>query len=99
VAPADRKEVHYFDYQYFKGEDWYRSHFPSKREQTRFATEHGQPFLTGEGSPSYISHMWAPVRVARALPDVRLIVALRNPVDRAYSHFQMSRRAGEEPLE
>jgi len=99
VAPAAVKEVHYFDYQFSRGEDWYRSRFPSKRERATFATEHGRPFLTGEASPSYISHMWAPTRIAQTLPDVKLIVALRNPVDRAYSHFEMSRRAGEEPLD
>ncbi len=99
VAPAALKEVHFFDYQFRLGEDWYRAHFPKERERAVFATEHGRPFLTGEASPSYISHMWAPTRIAQALPDVKLIVALRNPVDRAYSHFQMSRREDDEPLD
>jgi hypothetical protein len=99
VAPAAQKEVHYFDYQYALGEDWYRSNFPTQRARDHFTSRHGRPFLTGEASPSYISHRWAPERIADALPDVKLIVALRNPVDRAYSQFQMSRRAGEEPLE
>ena len=99
VAPAAQKEVHYFDYQYELGEDWYRSNFPTKRSREEFASSHGRRFLTGEASPSYISHHWAPARIATDLPEVKLIVALRNPVDRAYSQFQMSRRAGEEPLE
>jgi hypothetical protein len=99
VAPAARKEVHYFDYQYDLGDDWYRSNFPSARSRVEFARDHGRPFLTGEASPSYISNHWAPERIAGTLPNVKLIVALRNPIDRAYSQFQMSRRAGEEPLE
>jgi hypothetical protein len=99
VAPAAQKEVHYFDYQYELGHDWYRSNFPTKRARDEFASRHGRPFLTGEASPSYISHLWAPARIAKTLPDVKLIVALRNPIDRAYSQFQMSRRAGEEPIE
>jgi Sulfotransferase domain len=99
VVPAALKEVHYFDYQFSFGEDWYRSHFPREQERRAFASEHGRPFLTGEASPSYISHMWAPARIAQALPDVKLIVALRNPVERAYSQFQMSRRAELEPFE
>lgn len=99
VAPAARKEVHFFDYQYSLGEDWYRAHFPPERERDAFARTHGRPFLTGEASPSYISHRWAPERIARMLPDAKLLVALRNPVDRAYSHFQMSRREGKEPIE
>jgi hypothetical protein len=99
VAPATTKEVHYFDYGYFRGVDWYRSHFPLNSDRDAFAEQHGRPFLTGEASPSYISHYWAPERLARLLPDVKLLVTLRNPVDRAYSQFQMTRREGEEPLE
>src|SRR5260221_438973 len=40
-----------------------------------------------------------PPRIAAMLPDVKLIMLLRNPVDRAYSQFRMSQREGEEPLE
>jgi hypothetical protein len=99
VAPATQKEVHYFDYNYYRGEDWYRAHFPRQTERTAFAAEHGRPFLTGEASPPYIAHHWAPERLARLLPDAKLLVTLRNPVDRAYSQFQMSRREDEEPLD
>jgi hypothetical protein len=99
VAPASTKEVHYFDYNYFRGEDWYRRHFVRQGDRDRFAAEHGRPFLTGEASPSYMSHFWAPQRLARLLPDVRMLVTLRDPVDRAHSQFQMSRREQEEPLE
>lgn len=93
------KEVHYFDYNFDRGRDWYRSHFPLERDRAAFAAEHGRPFLTGEASPSYISHLWAPERIRQALPAVRLIAVLRDPVERAYSHFAMSRREGVEPLE
>jgi len=99
VAPASQKEVHFFDYNYYRGEDWYRCHFPLASQQAAFSREHGRPFLTGEASPSYISHYWAPRRLAKLLPHARLIVMLRNPVDRAYSQFQMSRREGEEQLD
>jgi hypothetical protein len=99
VAPASQKEVHYFDYNSYRGLDWYRQHFPLERERAEFASEHGRPFVTGEASPSYISHDWAPQRAARALPGAKLLVMLRNPIDRAYSQYQMSRREREEPLE
>lgn len=99
ISSARKKEVHYFDYNYFRGEGWYRAHFPLQEQRARFAAEHGQPFITGEASPSYLSHQWAPQRTAALLPNAKLIVALRNPVDRAYSQFQMSRREQEEPLE
>jgi hypothetical protein len=93
------KEVHFFDYGYYRGEDWYRSHFPLERERDEFEREHGRPFLTGEASPSYISHVWAPTRVRQLVPDAKLIAVFRNPVDRAYSQFQMSRKEGVEELE
>jgi hypothetical protein len=99
VVPATTKEVHFFDYNAYRGDDWYRAHFPLAREIASFERERGRPCLTGEASVSYLSHRWAPERVARALPDVKMIVALRNPIDRAYSQFQMSRREGQEPLE
>lgn len=99
VTPAASKQIHYFDYRYWRGLDWYRSHFPHEIERQAFTQQHGRPFITGEASPSYLSHPWAPERVAALLPQVKLIVAFRDPVDRAYSHFQMSRRAEEEPLE
>jgi hypothetical protein len=99
VAPATHKEVHYFDYNHYRGEDWYRAHFPFEHERAAFAAEHGRGFLTGEASPPYLAHEWAPQRLAHLLPNAKLLVSLRNPVDRAYSQFQMSRREGEEPLE
>ena len=99
VSPASRKEVHYFDYSYYRGEDWYRAHFPLERTLAARSAELGVRCMTGEASPTYISHAWAPQRLAQMLPDAKLLVALRDPVERAYSQFQMSRREGEEPLE
>jgi len=99
VRAAAQKELHYFDYNYYRGEDWYRSQFPLQSERDAFAAEHGRPFLTGEASPSYITHAWAPERLARDLPHVKLLITLRNPIDRAFSQFQMTRREASEPLE
>lgn len=96
VVPAVKKEVHFFDYDFYRGLDWYRAHFPLASARDETERHHGRPFLTGEASPTYISHQWAPERIAQVLPDVKLIVAFRNPVDRAYSQFQMSCREGEE---
>lgn len=98
VVPASTKEVHYFDYYYWWGEDWYRTHFPLAADRAEFAREHGRPFITGEASPTYLSHQWAPGRIARELPHVKLLLALRNPVDRAYSQYQMSVREDLEDL-
>lgn len=96
---SNTKEVRYFDYNFGRGRDWYRSHFPLEREREAFAQEHGRPFLTGEASPSYISFGRAAQRVRDLVPQAKLIAVLRNPVDRAYSQFQLSRREGLEDLD
>jgi hypothetical protein len=98
VAPASTKEVHYFDYNYYRGEDWYRGHFPLRADLDALSARNGVRCITGEASPPYIAHQWAPERVAKLLPGVRLLVTLRNPIERAYSQFQMTRRENEEPL-
>jgi len=81
------KEVSFFDRHYAKGERWYRAHMPVRRRS-----------LVGEASPSYLFHPLAAERVARMLPDARLIALLRNPVDRAFSHYQHEVALGREPL-
>ena len=87
-----RKELLFFDYNFHRGADWYRCHFQLERERREFEHEHGRPSLTGEATASYLTGYWVPGRVRQVVPDVKLIVTLRNPVDRAYSAFQMSRR-------
>jgi hypothetical protein len=94
-----RKELLFFDYNYSRGIDWYRRHFPLAEARRSFERQHSRPFLTGEASASYLTGHWVPGRVHAAIPGVKLIVTMRNPVDRAYSAFQMSRREGLEECE
>jgi hypothetical protein len=96
---GNTKEVRFFDYDYYRGRDWYRSHFPLERSRREFEARHGRPFLTGEGSPTYMADPWAAGRVRKMLPDVKLIAVLRNPVDRAYSQFRDCREWGHEECE
>jgi hypothetical protein len=87
--PAYRKEAHYYDLHYGKGQDWYRAHFPLRRRGT----------MSGEGSPYLLFHPLAPARFARDLPATTVVIALlRNPVDRAISHHRHERHLGVEPL-
>ena len=90
IAFAKVKEVHYFDLNYIKGIDWYKSFFPPK---ILFRKK-----LTGEASPYYIFHPLVPERVARIMPGVKLIVLLRNPVDRAYSQYLHELNRGTETM-
>jgi hypothetical protein len=78
--------------------DWYRSHFPTRWQAAAIERRTGVPMQTGEGSPYYLFHPQVPGRVARDLPDVKLIALLRDPVERAYSHFQHETARGFEDL-
>jgi len=98
VDPAFRKEVHYFDLNFTRGLSWYRAHFPTRWRAAWVSSRRRHRLLTGEASPYYLYHPWVPERVRETLPEVRLIALLRNPVERAYSHYQMNRRQGKEPL-
>jgi hypothetical protein len=81
VKPAFVKEIHYFDLNFRKGEKWYRSHFPLQMRNAR-------TYITGEASPYYLFHPHVPKRASAVVPNAKLIILLRNPVDRAYSHYQ-----------
>ena len=81
------KEVSFFDRHYARGERWYRAHLPIRRSG-----------IVGEASPSYLFHPLAPERVARMLPRARMIALLRDPVDRAFSHYQHEVALGREDL-
>jgi hypothetical protein len=99
IAPIYVKEPHFFDIYFHKRLGWYRAHFPTLAEKYAAQLVRGQKFLTGEASPYYLLHPLAAKRVAETLPHVKLIVLLRNPVDRAYSQYQHQRRQpGVEPL-
>ena len=89
------KGTHYFDVNYQRGWVWYRSKFPVDRRRPRQA---GHRPITGEASPYYLDHPLAPFRIARALPGVRLIAVLRDPVERAWSHYRSSVDKGLEDL-
>jgi hypothetical protein len=88
VCPCRHKETHYFEERSHLGDRWYRANFARKRGQT----------VTIEASPSYLPNPSIPAKVARTLVAPRLIVLLREPVDRAYSHYHHSRALGREPL-
>lgn len=99
TLPALWKELYFFDRYYPRGLTWYKANFPFKSTKffKSFFTQ--KEFICGEATPTYIHHPLAPKRIFQDLPNVKLIVLLRNPVDRAYSHYQMEKRLGYENLD
>jgi hypothetical protein len=98
LAHALTKELRFFDVNYHRGLGWYRSRFPSRRYRDMVRHRRGIDLIVGEASPDYLFYPHAPARVARDLPDVKLIVLLRNPVDRAFSHYWHQFKRGHETL-
>ena len=88
IQVAPQKEVHYFDLYYSQGLSWYQRQFPESDPET----------LTGEASPYYILHPDVPRRVAADFPQIKLIALLRNPVERAISHYYHAIKEGLETL-
>jgi hypothetical protein len=84
------KEVSYFDRHYARGEAWYRGNFPN--------VVRARGALVGEASPSYLFHPLGPKRVKELVPEARLVALVRNPVDRALSHYHHEVALGREPL-
>lgn len=88
ICMSEPKEVNYFNEQdnyyinginhnYSKGFGWYKKHFLHRKA--------GQ--IIGEFTPKYLPDSKAPLRIKNAFPNVKLIVCLRNPVDRAFSQY------------
>lgn len=98
APPAVEKEVHFFDFHFPMGTVWYRSQLPSRRQLETLSARHGHQAQAGEASPTYLFHPLAPRRAAVTVPSAKLIVILRNPVDRAYSHYSTGIRHDWEAL-
>lgn len=79
---SNYKELRYFshDEYYFQGEKWYRTKFPKSETVPEDA-------LVFEASPDYLHYSKAPMRMVNLLPDIKLIALLRNPTERAISHY------------
>jgi hypothetical protein len=77
--------VHYFDGQYDRGLAWYRCHFPARARARLAARAARVAPVAFESSPYYMFHPLAAERISRDLPGVKLLVLLRDPVERAHS--------------
>jgi hypothetical protein len=82
------KGVNYFDVNADKGMGWYRAHFPLVRTTRGHAApgqDHAQVF---EASGYYMFHPHAPRRIVEALPGVKIVAMVRDPVERAFSAYK-----------
>jgi hypothetical protein len=98
LKSSTSKEVHYFDGglspeedNFKKGEAWYRSHFPFKKDLAANQK-------TFEASPLYIFNPLVPARMFELIPKVKIIVVLRNPTERAISQYFHEKRLNMETM-
>lgn len=88
VFMPEKKELHFFDVNYDKGLAWYARQFRGAGDRP----------AVGEATATYLYDEASMRRIAEAMPDVRLVAILRDPVDRAYSHYWLNRARGHENL-
>jgi hypothetical protein len=95
------KGVHYFDTGYDHSLGWYQGHFPLRARAALARRATGDVPLTFESSPYYMFHPLAAERISRDLPGVKLLVLVRDPVERAYSAHahELARGYETEPFE
>lgn len=96
--PRLQKSTDYFFKGYDRGEQWYRSNFHTQGFRERLRTRLGYEPRSGEASPYYV---WDPRVAGRAYevnPQLKAVMLVRNPVERAFSHWQERVQNGVEPL-
>lgn len=98
-SPQKVKGVYFFDEGWARGVRWYRSHFPSRLARRIAARRLGYEPLAGEATPYYLFHPLAPTRARTVVPDARIVVLLRDPVERAFSHYKERLNHTTEPLD
>ena len=98
LLPSYPKEVNFFDGgtnpnidNFEKGQAWYRASFPFRKN----VSAHSRTF---EASPNYIFNPLTSRRVFDIVPEVKFIAVLRNPTERAISHYFHAKRRGYESL-
>ena len=84
------REIFYFDKHYDKGMKWYKNQFLEKPDSS---------YIIGDKGPDYMLHPTIAERVHKNFPKIKLIVVLRNPIDRSNSQFWFNKRRNLEPIE
>ena len=98
IFPPLAQQPNFFTTNYHKGESWYRSYFPSIITKHLTQNIKKRKFLTGEASTQYYWYPHAAKRAKALLPDAKIILLLRNPIDRSHSQYQMELNKGNEKL-
>jgi hypothetical protein len=88
LGPVHHKGINYFDINHDRGWDWYQGHFPMRSVASLRTWRAGEEAMTFDASGYYMYHPAAAERLAKDLPDVKVLVMLRDPVERAFSAYK-----------
>ena len=88
LSPVHHKGVNYFDVNYEAGWEWYLGHFPLRSLASLRARGTGAEPVTFDASGYYSYHPHAARRLGADLPDVKVLLMVRDPVERAYSAYK-----------
>lgn len=99
VVPPQVKETYFFCKKYDKNriDEDYLSLFPTIAKAHDIKTKYNV-FATGEATPFYLYHPAVPKRIKEHYPDMKFIIMLRDPIDRAYSHWKLETSRDTEKL-
>jgi Sulfotransferase domain len=84
LLPFPTKETRFFDQHFRRGLDWYLAHFPASSDRRTM----------GEVAPTYFASAHARERIAKLIPDAKVVCVFRNPVDRVLSLYRLKRAYG-----
>lgn len=85
---SPHKELHFFDKYFHKGILWYRGNFPTIFHKFYLEKILHKKIVTGEATARYLLLPLVAKRISKCLPDIKLIVMVRNPIERAFSHYR-----------
>ena len=91
ITKSAYDELGFFDDNYHLGVSWYRSMFPTKFHKKKIIKKFGK-FMTYDVTPFYIYNQKVPKRIQETIPNSKIIVILRNPIDRAYSNYFLGKQ-------
>jgi hypothetical protein len=88
LGPVHHKGINYFDLNYDRGWDWYQGHFPIRSMASLRTRRTDEEAVSFDASGYYMYHPHAADRLAADLPAVKVMVMLRDPVERAFSAYK-----------
>ena len=87
ILGVSRRENRFFDANFWRGKNWYKSHFPTIFKKVFLSKQIRKNIIILDSSPTCYIHPYAATRMKKLLPKVKIVIIFRNPIDHAYSLY------------